>query len=928
MADPRALSPMPDFPSFYRAVHAREPFPWQARLARQVAASEEWPAVSVPTGMGKTACLDIAVWWLASQAGRAPRERTAPTRIWWVVDRRILVDSTLAHAEALAAVLDDPAGPGRAGEGAEILETTADRLRSLSADPDPTGKPLEVIRLRGGVSSDRATDPSRPAVLLSTVPMYGSRLLFRAYGSSRALRPVDAALAGTDSLVLLDEAHLAPSLDILLDDLQDCWPDARSILGETRSRPVVVPLTATGTADATFVLDARDDANPLVRQRLDANKPLELRKETGSPGHRLAEAMRDLLDDAPAASSGMVFANNPETARGAFRHLRKLFPARSAEVVLLTGRTREHEAERIHARVLDPGTGFLAAGGGTTRDRHLIVVCTQTLEVGADLDAGYLVTEACSVRALTQRLGRLNRLGKNPRARGIYVHIPPNRSSRGEGWPIHGLEPESVWERLSSEAGETATVDVSPRRLASVLGPPRDTPERAPEILPGILWEWIKTTTPPEGEAPFEPYLSGIGGPRYSVTVLWRAHVPAPEEFLWPRPSDREAVEVPIGEARQVLEVRADLCRLRPDGATAETLVSSDLRPGDVVILPCDQGLLDEFGWNPRSTDPVLDVSLVDRGLPLEPVAIRRLCGAVLATQLIDTACGAAADGAEISPADRARATARIREELASARAPAWNRHEWTEFIASLEDEVLQPRNEVARLPAREPSPERPDDERDEWSLQSRSISLDLHGREVAARARRIADLIGVPGDVATVLEDGALLHDIGKADRRFQRWLDPGGEHPDAPLARSNLARHEWGQARAAARWPSGGRHEALSARLVQRWLNQDPAPRDPWVEDLLLHLVISHHGKGRPLVSAVEDTTETMVVGIVHGATVEAPANLSFVDWDQPSRFRRLNTRFGPWGLALLEAIVRQADHQVFRGGEPRIRRNRCTP
>ena len=90
----------------------------------------------------------------------------------------------------------------------EVVATVADRLRSLSADP--AGDPLEVIRLRGGIASRRPADPSRPAVLLSTLPTYGSRLLFRGYGSSRSMRPIDAALAGTDSLVLLDEAHLAP----------------------------------------------------------------------------------------------------------------------------------------------------------------------------------------------------------------------------------------------------------------------------------------------------------------------------------------------------------------------------------------------------------------------------------------------------------------------------------------------------------------------------------------------------------------------------------------------------------------------------------------------------------------------------------------------------------------------------------------------
>ena len=38
--------------------------------------------------------------------------------------------------------------------------------------------------------------------------------------------------------------------------------------------------------------------------------------------------------------------------------------------------------------------------------------------------------------------------------------------------------------------------------------------------------------------------------------------------------------------------------------------------------------------------------------------------------------------------------------------------------------------------------------------------------------------------------------------------------------------------------------------------------------------------------------------------------------VDWEQPGRFRRLQEQLGPWGLALLEAIVIRADHAVSAG------------
>ena len=69
----RGLPALPTFAEFYRAINGREPFPWQARLAGLVAEEERWKSeIGVPTGLGKTACLDIAVWWLASQAGARP----------------------------------------------------------------------------------------------------------------------------------------------------------------------------------------------------------------------------------------------------------------------------------------------------------------------------------------------------------------------------------------------------------------------------------------------------------------------------------------------------------------------------------------------------------------------------------------------------------------------------------------------------------------------------------------------------------------------------------------------------------------------------------------------------------------------------------------------------------------------------------------
>ena len=427
-----SLSPNPRFEDFYSAVHGREPFPWQARLARQVYDNEAWPReIGVATGLGKTACLDIAVWWLASQAHLEPTQRAAPTRIWWCVNRRLLVDSTADHARALADLLSEPDSPEHDPAAQQVLRSVGDRLRALSALPE--APPLEVVQLRGGMSSSRPRDPSQPAVVLSTIPMYGSRLLFRGYGSSRSMRPIDAALAGTDSLVLVDEAHLASHLMTLVPALKDCAPRVDDLWRSGRSYPQVVSLTATGDAGVgRFDLDKADREHPVVRQRLHATKPLTLRlPPSGKPERHLADEADALMSKAGRSVSCVVFANTPATARAVHRELVERREPAGERVLLLTGRAREVDAQMVRSQILDFTHGAPSGRLDVPRDRSLVVVATQTLEVGADVDFDYLVTEQCGVRALTQRLGRLNRLGRFNEARAVYVHLGVGSCSQG-----------------------------------------------------------------------------------------------------------------------------------------------------------------------------------------------------------------------------------------------------------------------------------------------------------------------------------------------------------------------------------------------------------------------------------------------------------------------------------------------------------------
>lgn len=754
------------------------------------------------------------------------------------------------------------------------------------------------------------------------------------------MRPIDAALAGVDSLVLLDEAHLAQPLRLLLDAISGSYSLGAGIehaLPAQRMSPVVVALTATGeTPGNRFDLDEADrDDNEIVK-RLEASKPLSIPGiAQGDPAKPIATATKELLDtlDAGGSYGILVFANTPKTALSVARALRS---RRDCEVVVATGRTRGFEAKKaVEAITSRMSAGQMPERLGGSIDRHLVVVATQTLEVGADLDADYMITEACGVRALAQRLGRLNRLGRRAHARGVYVHVEP----KDRQWPVYGDEPVRVLELLDASRGFDEKVDMSPGNVGAVLG---DLPPEAldvPVLAEALLWEWVKTSTPPPGEAPVEPYFSGLLDSDLDVDVVWRAHVPESGDKIWPRISPDEIVSVPVGEARKEL-AGANCIRVGSDQATAEQIAVGDngslvLCPGDTIVVGCEAAKLDQSGhWDPVWNELALDASILDNGLVISDEALSGIYGAVPEgpkaamadlVRLLDPRV-------EAEPADLSSAANGLCAELEESGAPpSFSNEEWEKFLQGLRTgmadrgirhAVVEPVGEAPRLPV-PPVEERQNgnqqvsfDEYDELSIAD-PVSLKAHGDDAAKTARRIADAMGVTPSTAKLIEEAARTHDIGKADTRFQSWLDPGQDHSSA-LAKSEVPRSRWEHSRAASGWPSGGRHEELSRRLASAWLAHGSHNFHEDEQNLLLHLVVAHHGRGRPLVAPVEDPTGTKVTYQIDGHDVIADADLSTVDWEQPIRFASLNRLYGCWGLALLEAIVRQADHLVSAAAE----------
>ncbi|MCL6644722.1 MAG: type I-U CRISPR-associated helicase/endonuclease Cas3 [Dehalococcoidia bacterium] len=486
----------------------REPFPWQVRLAERLCGGQVPDLVDVPTGLGKTSV--IIAWAFALAASledRGPAARTLPLRLIYVVDRRVIVDSTYELARRLVERLDPaaPAGP--------VAARVAAALQGLAG---ADARPLEAVRMRGGVTWDaRWLDrPHQPAVVVSTVDQFGSRLLFRGYGVTPSMAPINAALCGLDAWVVVDEAHIAEPLAQTLDRVvrlqkssaEASLPHLKLTLMSATARAAGATanrLTATLETETAAVSPAAQ----VAQQRLTVPKPAKLEKVNvrgkGVERYRAlgAELAQRLAGFAEAPGRYAVLCNTVQAARAAFEHLEKRRPG---DAWLLTGRVREFERERLVPAILDQ-----FRSGSPPPGAALSLVATQTVEVGADLDFDAIVTECAPLASLIQRFGRVRRMGKPHAATSAVVYCPQTHDDD----PVYGPATRSTRDLLEQvSSGEN--VDFSYRGVLQLRQAAPPGVEIEPQFIPVLLGahveRWAQTSPLPAVDQPVAPFLHGF----------------------------------------------------------------------------------------------------------------------------------------------------------------------------------------------------------------------------------------------------------------------------------------------------------------------------------------------------------------------------------------------------------------------------------
>lgn len=884
-----------DFSEFFAAVNnGKRPFSWQCETVKHVATTGHWPdQISAPTGSGKSFVVEAHLFLNALAAeGTIPR---VPRRLHTVVNRRGLVDNQHQKAEKIQGMLtnhlEDENTP-------LILKQVAVALHSLCATK--LQHPFQVSVLRGGLSTRSlpVDDLTSCAVIASTPDMFGSRALFQGYGSTLYARPRETTLMTWDSVIVLDEAHLNRQLlatvrrirEIQLAGKQVGVPPLQVV--ETTATP------ASGNSDLTTVsvdpenlISVQDD---VLRDRLFATKTIHHVEINKWPGHipnktvvsKFVSQITSWLESSDRTGPVGCIVNHVDTAVEIARNLRK----HHVKVVLLVGRLRPFDLEQLQLKY----PNLLTPTGNSEVD---VIVATQTLEVGVDVDFQHLITELAPATSLQQRIGRLNRLGHFEKSELVVVE-PADATKLKDIPPYKAVDLTNgyIWIRSFGEGS-----DINPARISFSPAPPSAPARllyqrvefRDIELLaktsefrntPPDLSLWLRDSF--DDEQPVAGVAVRYGLPEIpEAAVELLNNIPPRAEEVFPG-----TISTVRALTKELLDTTDEDNNPLPlfiysSGDVSTFTSESTLKPGDVVVLGAKV---------PITTENVLRTAALDKYAPQEvPIpdsdvyvqgvsksvddSIFRSARTMDPSEFVELWC-------EHFPQDQGR------HIEVSASTVEDSKGDMVAWILVRDAQTI--RNDAEALQEMSPGVQ--------GTVQP--ATLDSHQAAVAERSKAICESLGISENVTRSIIVASSLHDEGKQDPRFQRML--GNKDSNGRWAKSKKrSKQEQRRAKAASGLPLGWRHEQLSAVVSEKMREQG----DTRINDLVTHIIGVSHGRGRDLFRQI-------------GEQVNAKSEIAhslFTEGIWESRVRKLTREYGAYTLALCESIERAADAQVSGEG-----------
>ena len=700
-----------------------------------------------------------------------------------------------------------------------------------------------------------------------------------------------------------DEAHLEPAFQQLISSIRSEHQRCADF-GALR----IMALTATprGSDEEKSSLTDADRKHPEVRKRVEAKKGIALFAADDVPDLRERICERALVHKDSGAAV-LVFLRRLDDVEHVAGTL-----AQTCPVQTLTGTMRglERDAlatgDSIFAR-------FMPAPAVTPHQGTVYLVCTSAGEVGVNISADHLVCDLNPFDSMAQRFGRVNRFG-NGDALIDLVHFAPAQANDADPGPDASSEkggggkntPSSPYEQRCTRTlallqhlprRNDGRYGASPAALSALPAGDREaafTPQ--PEIRPTseILFDaWSLTSIRQKlpGRPPVADWLHGVAEWELPETHLaWRHEVECLTGQLFQRYNAEDLLEDYPLKPHELLRDRSDrvfghLSKLAERHPEASVWVCEENGAVNSMTLA---ELVDK-------DKKVVIAALGNRTVLLPPSVGGLAIRDGRATGTLDgSAAFSAAHDALYDVADRV-----LDQEGMQRRCRTWDDADAPARMRLIRTIDTRPdANDADDEDAETPQRRywrwwvRPRDADDDGSRTARrKQDLAPHLQSAKDYASALVAKLGIHGfapDVSAAVPLAAGWHDLGKNRGSWQRSIG-NRAYPNEVLAKSggrmqpvelNNYRHEFGSLIDVAKLP-----EFLDQKVE--------------VQDLVLHLIAAHHGRARPHFPAEESFDPERTAEVAAGVTREVPR-----------RFARLQRKYGRWGLAYIESLVRAAD------------------